>query len=39
MRLAAPVLVERRIGVSLEPPVAVPIRLTVTGEEQRCHSG
>ena len=35
--LRAPPLAERRIGVALKPPVAVPLGLPVTHEEERRH--
>jgi len=35
--LSAPALVERRIGPTLEAPVAVPVRLAVPRQEDRGH--
>jgi hypothetical protein len=35
LRLSAPVLVERPVGVTLEPPLGVPVGLAVSYEEQR----
>jgi 3-oxoacyl-[acyl-carrier protein] reductase len=37
LRLPAAQLVERRVGVSLEPVLAIPVRLTVAGKDQGGH--